>query len=507
MLAVYARVSTQEQAEKGTSIDTQIAGCIEKARALGYTKWRVFVDQGESAAGLDRPALGQLRAAVAAGAVKAVIVYDPDRLARRLAHQLLLAEELQKSGVALLFVRSEHSPTPEGTMLFQIQGVIAEYEREKIRERTSRGRLAASKQGRVLPMGAAPYGYDYDARAGTLRVNPVEAEVVKQVYRWYTLEGLSMRAIGERLAARGVAARKGGRWHVSSVRRLLRSEVYIGRFYYNKRRTRFGEGRTAGGKQKRRSSAREREEWVLIEVPAIIDHDLFARAQERCRRNKSRGGPRTGREWLLKGLLVCGHCGHRWQAHARGERQEYRCANRYPRSFPGEACPTLSLPAPELDRLVWERFAGFLVSGLFHSGIFTSGKKRLVEKLETELARLEGARRRLEKERERLTWLFQQGLLPDSRIRESLQQVNLRLEKLAAEKTALETGKARLAGLSGQDAAAWLLKPDTPAAEKARLVRLFCLQAVVRFTGSRVLVELSGPIGDLREICSQHQEV
>lgn len=508
MLAIYARVSTQEQAAKGTSIETQVAECVEKAKGCGFSDWTVYADQGETAAQLDRPALSELRQAVAAGRVEAVIAYDPDRLSRKLAHQLLLAEEFRKLGARLLFVCAEHNTTPEGNMLFQIQGVIAEYEREKIRERTSRGRLAVAKRGQVLPMGAAPFGYSFNAGAGSLTVDPAEAEVVEQIYRWYVAEGLTMRQIGERLARFGVPARKGGRWHVSSVRRILRAEVYRGRLYYNQRRTQFTEGRTAAGNRKRRTFPRHRSEWVALEVPAIIGAELFRMAQARCDRNRVRAGAFSGGAPLLKGILVCGSCGHRWQVRAHGGQREYRCPQRYPRAFPAVRCESPALTADLGDQKVWDSVKKLLFSPAVEAEVVRTLESRLNGRLEAELAQLERARSRLLSERERLEWLFQQGLVGRDQGRHKIELVDQRLQDVAAEKSNLSRRVDSLAAVAGSPReifGEYVAQLDEEG--RNRLVRFLCTEATIRFDGVGVVIELAGPISSLSCLCSQHQKV
>ena len=96
-------------------------------------------------------------------AVDHILVLTPDRLARKHAHQLVLIEEFQRLGVDIIFVNRPIAQTPEDQLLLQMQGVIAEFEREKIIERSRRGKLHKAKQGRVSVLSGAPYGYVYIA--------------------------------------------------------------------------------------------------------------------------------------------------------------------------------------------------------------------------------------------------------------------------------------------------------------------------------------------------------
>ncbi|MEG3067983.1 MAG: recombinase family protein [Syntrophaceticus schinkii] len=139
--AIYVRVSTEEQAVHGYSLAEQREACSQRAAELGAVEILLFADEGASGATLDRPGLDALREAVRMGTVNTLVLRDPDRLSRRLAHQLYLSEEFEKAGVQLEFLDFEWKTTPEGRLFYAIKGAIAEYEREKIRERVTRGKL------------------------------------------------------------------------------------------------------------------------------------------------------------------------------------------------------------------------------------------------------------------------------------------------------------------------------------------------------------------------------
>jgi DNA invertase Pin-like site-specific DNA recombinase len=145
-VALYARVSSEKQAEEGT-IASQVAALQERVEADGYVvdpAYR-FIDDGVSGTTLVRPALERLRDLAATGAIDRLYVLAPDRLARRLCHQMVLLEELQAYGVAVVFVNRPLGTTPEDQLLLQMQGVIAEYEHAKLLERTRRGRRQAAR--------------------------------------------------------------------------------------------------------------------------------------------------------------------------------------------------------------------------------------------------------------------------------------------------------------------------------------------------------------------------
>ena len=140
--AIYARVSSEQQAESGT-IASQVEAMKEKASqdGLAIEDELCFLDDGYSGAILARPALERLRDVAATGVIDRVYVHSPDRLARKHAYQVLLIEELSRCGVEVVFLNHDIRKDPEGELLLQVQGMIAEYERAKILERSRRGKL------------------------------------------------------------------------------------------------------------------------------------------------------------------------------------------------------------------------------------------------------------------------------------------------------------------------------------------------------------------------------
>lgn len=142
---VYTRVSTEEQAREGYSLASQLEACRTKATALGATEIVECVDEGASGEILTRPQLTRAREIMRQGGINAFVCLDPDRLARKLAHQLLITEEIERCGVRLEYVNFDRANNPEGNLLYAIRGAIAEYEKEKIKERTVRAKGQARR--------------------------------------------------------------------------------------------------------------------------------------------------------------------------------------------------------------------------------------------------------------------------------------------------------------------------------------------------------------------------
>ena len=210
--AIYARVSSEQQKEENT-IASQTAALHRVRAGTGIRRTREWVieDEGFSGASLLRPGLERLRDLAAEGHIQAVLIHSPDRLSRKYAYQVLLTEEFARHGVETIFLKAPHSGTPEDQLMLQFQGMIAEYERAQILERSRRGKRHRAKAGEVSVLCGAPYGYRYirktrDAPA-RYEIDAAEAEVVRLVYDMYTVKGLSIGAIARLLSEMGLPTR------------------------------------------------------------------------------------------------------------------------------------------------------------------------------------------------------------------------------------------------------------------------------------------------------------
>ena len=239
MAAIYARVSSEQQREENT-IASQTAALIEFAKNhdLEVPQEWVFEDEGYSGAVLERPGLERVRDLAAEGQIQVVLAYAPDRLSRKYAYQILLIEEFARHGVETLFVKSPQSDSAEDQLLVQFQGMIAEYERAQILERSRRGKRHRAQAGEVSVLSNAPYGYRYmrktDEAPAAYVVEESEAGVVRRVYQMYTVEGRSIGEIARRLNHEGVPPRKAGRWERSVIWAMLRNPAYRGTACFGK---------------------------------------------------------------------------------------------------------------------------------------------------------------------------------------------------------------------------------------------------------------------------------
>jgi len=267
-VGIYARVSTDTQQARAT-IGSQLQTLRDRIAAEGEELIEEFIDDGYSGARLDRPGLDRLRDAAETGAIDAIWCLSPDRLARSYAYQILILDEFARYQVPVRFADAPPLDDPQGRLLVQIQGVIAEHERAKFAERGRRGKLYRSRAGEVLAT-KVPYGYRRVPRgadgAAHLIIHEPEAAVVRRIFTDF-LAGSSLRNLAVVLSAEGIASPEGKPVRrLSTICRLLRNEAYAGRLYWNRTQTSYDPavGRT-------RARLRPREEWIEIPIPAIID--------------------------------------------------------------------------------------------------------------------------------------------------------------------------------------------------------------------------------------------
>jgi site-specific DNA recombinase len=382
--ALYARVSSDQQTKDDT-IASQLDALRQRIAADGLSLQEelCFVDEGHSGTTLLRPALERLRDQAAAGVIDRLYVLCPDRLARKYAYQVLLIDELKRAGVALVFLNHDIDRSPEGDLLLQVQGVVAEYERAKLLERSRRGKLHAARRGSVNVLGGAPYGYRYVSQRDNngqacYQVVEEEAAVVRQIFRWVAEERCSIGAVCRRLKQQGIASPKGNPlWNRTSVWSLLKNPAYQGAAAFGKTRVieqlPHPRPRCGRGKSSRRchsTAQTNAAEQVGIVVPALVEAALFAAVAEQLQENKQRQRQLTrGASYLLQGLLVCKHCGHafygkpikRALAQGRTSYAYYRCSGCDGYRYGGAPiCRMRQVRTDQLDAAVWEDVQGLL---------------------------------------------------------------------------------------------------------------------------------------------------
>ena len=450
LAALYARVSSERQKEAHT-IASQTAALLEHAQKQGYKvppQWQ-FQDEGYSGATLTRPGLEAIRDLAAQGQITAVLVYSPDRLSRKYAYQVLLAEEFARCGVQLIFLQAPSIQTPEDQLLVQFQGMIAEYERAQITERCRRGKRHRAQQGSISVFSHAPYGYRYvkksETSAAYFQVIEAEAQVVRWIFDTYTGQDLSLSAIARQLNERQIPTHKGTQWLHSTIWGMVRNPAYQGRACFNKTEGHPAQRinrqvRQRGGSFSPRPVRRHRPhaEWIEIAVPALVSPQTFALAQERLQKNKQLARRRTIQPTLLQGILVCQHCGYALNlssSYSGKVRRYYRCGSIRARLSPSPVCRNRPVRQQDLDQLVWQEVLRLLEDPTL---IQTEINRRLQQAKDTDPQQqredtLTHEQARLQNSMDRLLTAYQEELIPLEELRQRIPELRRQQQAIRSE--------------------------------------------------------------------------
>ncbi|MCP4599562.1 MAG: recombinase family protein [Proteobacteria bacterium] len=377
--ALYARVSSEQQTQTQT-IDSQVIAIKERIQNDGLVlgKECCFIDDGYSGATLIRPALERLRDMASMGTFDRVYILCPDRLSRNYAYQVLLIDELQRCGVDVTFLNYDVGQTPEDQLLLQAQGMIAEYERAKIMERSRRGKLYAARQGSVGPIGKAPYGYHYVTRhesgcQASYQIDLDKSRVVRKIFQWIGQDHIALQEVARRLQQQGIKTSKGhNTWSRTSIWQIANNPAYMGKAAYGRtcigpRRPRLRALRNAP-EQPRRAVSVYRvpdDKWITIPVPAIVSVDLFNTVQEQMEQNRKRAREgQRGARFLLQGLVVCSSCGYAFYGRTMTRHTKkgksysysyYRCIGSDSYRYEGHhKCRNKQIRLEQLDDAVWQ---------------------------------------------------------------------------------------------------------------------------------------------------------
>ena len=437
-VAIYCRVSTEDQEKEGTSLQTQLEACLNYCREKEYQVVYRF-PEAYSGLILERPKLNELRELVRTGDIDIVVVYCLDRLSRDPTHGVILTQELEKHNVVLEAVTEDVDNSELGKLISYIRGFASKLEAEKIRERTMRGKKAKAKQGQMVG-GMTLYGYDYikvsHDNGGKRMINENEARWVRQMFEWLVNDGLSTTAITYRLRAFNIPTKRGMRWCRQSVLGVLKNPAYIGKTYAFT---------TINGEAYRRP----RDEWIEIPgvTPPIISEEMFNMAQKQLEINRKKATRNIKRDYLLHGHVHCRQCGRAYWAgvtttYLKGRhyvRRRYRCAGTLKMVAANERCHNKSWTADTLEALVWAQIERVLDNPEL---IITEIEKQRQDTnqlgvLEAELQQVERHLRALDREQEQLLQWALKGFPEETVVAEN-KRINEKRTSLEAQKAELE---------------------------------------------------------------------
>ena len=479
-VAIYIRVSTQEQKMDGYGLEAQEKKLIEyinnnKSKNFITKKEWLYVDT-HTGSDLSRESLQKMLKGVKEKKFDAVLVWKIDRLSRSLQHLLTIFEDFEKNNVSFISVQENIDfRGPIGKLIFQIFGAIAQFERELIKGRTQMGRLASAEMGNYTGT-AIPYGYmpvpNPSGRGKKLAVIPNEKKWVKEIFEWYIYDGLGLGEIPNKLNKLKVplgkhsSRTKNGKWTERMIRTIIHNQIYRGEYIAN---TKDEHGKVL-----------PEEQWTIVNIPPCISEFTFLQAQQIC---KERKGTEANTSYLLTGkikdttvepsknFIGC----KRFKGGYSYRRKQFEKN--------GVHVPVFEVPAKQLEEYVW----GKIKEAMKDPELFI--KKYLareysdasrVSKLEDNLSNYRQNKINKEIEISRIEEGYDKGVYDEEKTKEKIGQKNKELSEIDEEIQKIESelafmGEVELEVSKLQDASAQIkykldnLNPE----QKKVLVKLF----------------------------------
>jgi site-specific DNA recombinase len=465
-VAIYARVSTQRQAQDQT-IEQQLERLHAYVQQQGWdlAEENIFRDDGYSGSGLNRPGLDRLRDQVATGEIDQVILTAPDRLARNYVHQMVLLEEFEQRGCQVTFLDRPMSQDPHDQLLLQIRGAVAEYERTLIAERMRRGRQSRYRAGVLLPWTKPPYGYqvqpDHPRDPSGVQIQEAEAAVVREMFAFYLEEDTSLYGLIQHLHELMIPAPQGDvYWNAATVRGILTNPAYTGQVYANrtqpvKPRLRRSATHPIGKPGESRRPLPE-ESWIPVaSIPAIISLEQFEQIKVKLSHNKQFARRNnTTHSYLLRALVSCGVCHLSCTARQLHPGYTYyvcRGKNTRITSHLDQRCPARFIPATQLDDLVWKD----LFEVITHPEIIMAALQRvqggawLPQELQARRENLRKGQNALQNQLDRLTEAYLNGVIPLAEYQRRRSELERRQQGLAEQESQLTRQVDRQKELAG----------------------------------------------------------
>lgn len=361
--AIYARVSTEEQAASGTSLRTQMRSLRADLKSEDAPPPLLFVDDGYSGALPHRPGLMELEAAIAAGKVSEVRVTALDRLSRDLVLQETLLSRWAKLDVGFVSQREPDlgQNDPTRILVRQVLGAISQYERSVIAARMMAGRIARAQQGH-WPGGKPGYGLVLKGEPPRAILDPEKAAVVREAGERIVV-GEKAAWVAEDFNRRRIEGPGGKSWESGYLCRMLRNPIYKGEARYRVRE--FVEPKTrrkpvhAANGTKNTAKERPKEEWVTFEVPAIFSDSEWAAIQTELGK---RGMPKKETESYLLSRRFESACGATYHGNRHNGKPRYLCSRRINRKQAGDRdCGCVQVGASLVDEAVWAGIAEILM--------------------------------------------------------------------------------------------------------------------------------------------------
>lgn len=420
-VAIYCRVSTEEQASEGYSISAQLQTLRQYAHLYGWQISGEYVDEGISGKDIKgRPSMQRLIADVEKGNFQAVIVWKISRLSRNMLDTLVLLDKFEKYDVKFIsYSENFDTSSPIGKLVVQLMASIAEMERNTLSENVKLGMTQRAKEGSWN--GGVVLGYDSIEKE--LVINPKEAEIVQLIFTLYA-EGKGLKAIANHLNNAGHRTKHSKLFSINGIATILDNQVYSGKIRWLQ---------VENWDKKRRRGKNPVPIIVEGKHDAIISDDLWNLVQAR-RQSKSFKQRQSNEPFLISSLLRCPICGQGMvpaittytRKDGNKRKHRYYVCNEY-HNKGSAACKANSVKAYDAEDAVINRLINLLndsanfiqtIENINKDTVQTNVKlKEQLELIETELNEASAMQ-------EKYMEAFEQNLLPVSLLQERLQKIS-----------------------------------------------------------------------------------
>lgn len=408
--AIYVRVSSEEQAKSGYSIDAQKSNIEKFCKSNNINNFVFYIDEGYSGAKYERPALQELLSAIKDKEVERIVVWRIDRLSRKMSHLIKILEICESNNVIVnSMTESFDANTPVGKLLVNMLGSIAEFERESIIQRIEAVKETRKKKKR-LPLGNPPLGIKVE---NDRFVQDENAFVIKKIFEMY-LDGYKSKKIAKELNIKGYRTGANKEFTRASVWKIVKNPTYAGLIEID---------------------------GVLVEgnIDPIVDRETFYRVQEIINSNRY-DKKKPAMKHILTGIIYCGLCGAGLHTAGTGKKRNYRCATRI--CYDVSKCDLPGLNADFAENEVYRKIFKIISSNLDE---FIKPLTEKYEELKAEsmgdrkqIKILKNKRSEIKANIDKYLSLFESGEMHFDSIRERLSSLEKRVSELDEEIANLE---------------------------------------------------------------------
>lgn len=432
MVAVYARVSTTEQAEEGFSIPEQLRTTYEWCEKQGYEVYKEYVDRGISGKSINgRPSLKQLLNDAKQKKFDIVIVWKMNRLARNILDLLKIVNIFEEKGITFRsYTEQYETESPSGKLQFHMMAAFAEFERANIAENVKMGMVARAREGSWN--GGQVLGYDSVETESTNRkrkstklvIKEKEAQTVRRIFQLY-LEGNGYKSIANTVNKEGHRSKKNNYFSINAIKTILTNPIYVGYIRYNVRRD---------WSQKRRNNINPDPVIERGQHQPIISEEVWEKTKSILEKRTGKPNRVHSGEYPLTGLLKCPACGagmvlsrttNKNKDGSKRVLEYYVCGSWKNKGT--SACNSNGIRTKYADDYVLGKISKYTKSENLIKDIverINSGNKNGLEPLQNEYQHIKKSIETVTSKKDKALGLFEEGILNKSDLVERLDKIN-----------------------------------------------------------------------------------